>query len=159
MAGLITGSAATLLMAALEYLSKKNDPSEKLPLKAAVYTGLAYMFAVCCMLLLPFALIPTPLFALGGCPFFAAFVIFLFTFCVSVMRKEPFAPAFREMIFIQLRRRRRVVHDRLGRAASAWNFDVSSTKGKKKSPASERGIFSYVLPKRLLVTSLRLSSL
>ena len=99
MAGFITGSAATLSMAASEYLSKKNDPSEKQPLKAAVYTGLAYMFAVC-MLLAPFALISSPLLALGGCLLSAAFVIFLFTFYVSVVRKEPFAPAFREMIFI-----------------------------------------------------------
>ena len=55
---------------------------------------------VLALLLAPFALISCPLLALGGCLLSAAFVIFLFTFYVSVVRKEPFAPAFREMIFI-----------------------------------------------------------
>lgn len=99
MAGFITGSAATLSMAASEYLSKKNDPSEAHPLKAAVYTGFAYMFAVC-MLLAPYAMISNPLAALGGCLLSAALVIMLFTFYVSVVRKEPFLPAFGEMIAI-----------------------------------------------------------
>ncbi|MDO4561995.1 MAG: VIT1/CCC1 family protein [bacterium] len=99
MAGFITGSAATLSMAASEYLAKKNDPGEGRPLKAAVYTGIAYMFAVC-MLLVPYAFICSPLLALAGCLVNAALVIMLFTFYVSVVRKEPFAPAFREMICI-----------------------------------------------------------
>ncbi|MEG2183242.1 MAG: VIT1/CCC1 family protein [Cloacibacillus sp.] len=99
MAGFITGSAATLSMAASEYLSKKNDPHERHPLKAAVYTGLAYMFAVC-MLLMPYTFIGSPIMALGGCLFNAAIVIMLFTFYVSVVRKEPFMPAFTEMICI-----------------------------------------------------------
>lgn len=99
MAGFITGSAATLSMAASEYLSKKNDPGEHHPLKAAVYTGIAYMFAVC-MLLLPYTIINVPVLALAGCLFNAAVVIMLFTFYVSVVRKEPFLPAFSEMICI-----------------------------------------------------------
>ncbi|MEG1912131.1 MAG: VIT1/CCC1 transporter family protein, partial [Cloacibacillus sp.] len=82
-----------------EYLSKKNDPHERHPLKAAVYTGLAYMFAVC-MLLMPYTFIGSPIMALGGCLFNAAIVIMLFTFYVSVVRKEPFMPAFTEMICI-----------------------------------------------------------
>ena len=99
MAGFITGSAATLSMAASEYLAKKNDPGEHHPLKAAVYTGIAYMFAVC-MLLVPYAFISSPLAALASCLVNAAIVIMLFTFYVSVVRKEPFTPAFREMICI-----------------------------------------------------------
>ena len=99
MAGFITGSAATLSMAASEYLSKKNDTSESHPLKAAVYTGIAYMFAVC-MLLVPYTFINSPLLALAGCLFNAAAVILLFTFYVSVVRKEPLMPAFTEMICI-----------------------------------------------------------
>ncbi|MFQ8890139.1 MAG: VIT1/CCC1 transporter family protein [Bilophila wadsworthia] len=51
MAGFITGVAATLSMAASEYLSKKADTSEKHPLKAAVYTGVAYMITVAFLLL------------------------------------------------------------------------------------------------------------
>ena len=66
MAGFITGVAATLSMAASEYLSKKADTSEKHPLKAAVYTGVAYMITVA-FLLLPYIVFESPLVALGFC--------------------------------------------------------------------------------------------
>lgn len=99
MAGFITGSAATLSMAASEYLSKKNDPNEAHPLKAAVYTGIAYMLVVT-MLLIPYCCFANPLLALAFCLFNAALVILVFTFYVSVVRKEPFKPAFFEMVGI-----------------------------------------------------------
>lgn len=99
MAGFITGSAATLSMAASEYLSKKNDTTEKHPLKAAVYTGIAYMIVVT-MLLIPYAIFPTPLLSLTFCLVNAGLVILIFTFYVSVVRREPFKPAFFEMISI-----------------------------------------------------------
>ena len=99
MAGFITGSAATLSMAASEYLSKKNDPNEAHPVKAAVYTGIAYMIVVT-MLLIPYCVFASTLTALFFCLFNAALVILIFTFYVSVVRKEPFKPAFFEMIGI-----------------------------------------------------------
>ena len=99
MAGFITGSAATLSMAASEYLSKKNDPTESHPIKAAVYTGMAYMIVVT-MLLIPYCCFANPLAALFFCLFNAGLVILIFTFYVSVVRKEPFKPAFLEMIGI-----------------------------------------------------------
>ena len=99
MAGFITGSAATLSMAASEYLSKKNDPTEEHPVKAAVYTGIAYMIVVT-MLLIPYCIFAKPLYALFFCLFNAGMVIFIFTFYVSVVRKERFKPAFLEMISI-----------------------------------------------------------
>ena len=99
MAGFITGSAATVSMAASEYLSKKNDPSEEHPVKAAVYTGIAYMIVVT-MLLIPYCCFANPLTSLFFCLFNAGLVILVFTFYVSVVRKEPFKPAFLEMIGI-----------------------------------------------------------
>ena len=99
MAGFITGSAATFSMAASEYLSKKNDPSEEHPVKAAVYTGIAYMIVVT-MLLIPYCCFANPLTSLFFCLFNAGLVILIFTFYVSVVRKEPFKPAFLEMIGI-----------------------------------------------------------
>ncbi len=99
MAGFITGSAATLSMAASEYLAKKAEPGQEHPLKAAVYTGFAYMVTVT-MLLLPYFLISNPLIALAFCLFDAALVIFAFTFFVSVVRQTAFRPAFLEMICI-----------------------------------------------------------
>lgn len=99
LAGFITGVSATLSMAASEYLSKKADPSEKHPFKAAVYTGIAYLITVA-LLLLPYALFSSPFLALGGCLFNAACVIAAFTFFVSVVRRETFRPQFMEMITI-----------------------------------------------------------
>ncbi len=99
MAGFITGVAATLSMAASEYLAKKADPSEKHPLKAAIYTGMAYVFTVT-LLLLPYMLLSSPLVALGVCLCNAALIILGFTYFVSVVRKEPFLRGFTEMIVI-----------------------------------------------------------
>ena len=100
MAGFITGVAATLSMAASEYLSKKADTSEKHPLKAAVYTGVAYMITVAFLLLLPYIVFESPLVALGFCLFDAALIILGFTYFVSVVRKESFVRGFTEMITI-----------------------------------------------------------
>ena len=99
LAGFITGVAATLSMAASEYLSKKADTSEKHPLKAAVYTGVAYMITVA-FLLLPYIVFESPLVALGFCLFDAALIILGFTYFVSVVRKESFVRGFTEMITI-----------------------------------------------------------
>ena len=99
LAGFITGISATLSMATSEYLSKKADPSEKHPFKAAVYTGIAYLITLV-LLLVPYALFTSPFLALGGCLFNAACVIAVFTFFVSVVRREAFRPQFVEMITI-----------------------------------------------------------
>ena len=99
LAGFITGVAATLSMAASEYLSKKEDPNEKHPLKAACYTGCAYLFAVA-LLLTPYALTSSPLLALGLCLGNAALVILGFNLFVSVVRRKPFLRSFLEMLAI-----------------------------------------------------------
>ena len=99
LAGFITGVAATLSMAASEYLSKKSDPHENHPIKAAVYTGIAYLITVT-LLLLPYVLTSSPYLALGICLFTAACIIFVFTFFVSVVRREAFRPQFLEMLCI-----------------------------------------------------------
>ena len=99
LAGFITGVSATLSMAASEYLSKKADPSEKHPFKAAIYTGIAYLITVA-FLLLPYTMFSSPFLALGFCLFNAACIIAAFTFFVSVVRRETFRPQFMEMITI-----------------------------------------------------------
>lgn len=99
LAGFITGVAATLSMAASEYLARKADAGEKHPLKAALYTGTAYLFTVA-MLLFPYLVLSSPLGALVWCLADAALIILGFTYFVSVVRKEPFLPGFREMICI-----------------------------------------------------------
>ena len=99
LAGFITGVSATLSMAASEYLAKKADPEEKHPLKAAIYTGIAYLITVA-FLLLPYTMFSSPILALGFCLFNAACIIAAFTFFVSVVRREAFRPQFMEMICI-----------------------------------------------------------
>ena len=99
LAGFITGVSATLSMAASEYLAKKADPEEKHPLKAAIYTGIAYLITVA-FLLLPYTMFSSPILALGFCLFNAACIIAAFTFFVSVVRRESFRPQFMEMICI-----------------------------------------------------------
>lgn len=99
LAGFITGVAATLSMAASEYLSKKSDPGEKHPLRAAAYTGVAYLFTVA-LLLTPYAVFDTPLTALTFCLTNAALIIAGFTYFVSVVRKTSFFRGFAEMLSI-----------------------------------------------------------
>lgn len=99
LAGFITGVAATLSMAASEYLSQKSDEGEKHPLKAAGYTGIAYMFTVA-FLLLPYMLLSHPLVALAFCLGNAALIILGFTYFVSVVKRTSFVRGFTEMIVI-----------------------------------------------------------
>lgn len=99
LAGFITGVAATLSMASSEYLARKADQGEKHPLKAAAYTGMAYLIAVV-LLLIPYGICSTPLSALLFCLTNAALIILVFTFFVAVVRKQSFWRGFREMICI-----------------------------------------------------------
>lgn len=117
MAGFITGVAATLSMAASEYLSKKADPSEEHPLKAAVYTGIAYMITVA-LLLLPYMLLSSPLVALFFCLVIAGLIILGFTYFVSVVRKTSFLHGFLEMIGISFSVA--AISFLIGWAARAW---------------------------------------
>jgi VIT1/CCC1 family predicted Fe2+/Mn2+ transporter len=61
--GFITGIAASLSMASSEYLSQKSDRTREDPLRAAFYTGIAYIITVI-LLVSPFLLVPQPFAAL-----------------------------------------------------------------------------------------------
>ena len=64
-----------------------------------MYTGIAYMITVA-LLLLPYVVFTSPYAALACCLFNAACIICLFTFFVSVVRRESFRPQFVEMLSI-----------------------------------------------------------
>jgi VIT1/CCC1 family predicted Fe2+/Mn2+ transporter len=98
-AGLITGVAASLSMGSSEYLSKKSEGAAIDPMKAAVYTGLAYVATVA-LLILPFLVLASPYYALVFTLLFAVLVIFLFTFYMSVAGDLPFWKRFAEMLVI-----------------------------------------------------------
>lgn len=104
MAGLITGIAASLSMASSEYLSSKSEHlpgSDKSPLRAAAYTGAAYVLAVL-LLIVPYFVIPHLLFALGAALAIAVAIIAAFTFYISVAKDLRFWPRFWEMTLISL---------------------------------------------------------
>ena len=99
--GLITGIAASLSMAASEYLSTKQENTDKNPLKASIYTGIAYVFTVT-LLILPYLFFKNIYFCLGLVVVSALLVIFIFTFYISVAKKLNFKKRFLEMAGISL---------------------------------------------------------
>ena len=101
-AGLITGVAASLSMAASEYLSQRSDETTGTnPKKAAFYTGMTYIVTVA-LLILPFLLLTSPYVALVFTLVGAVLVIFVFTFYISVAKDLPFWKRFAEMAAISL---------------------------------------------------------
>ncbi len=103
-AGLVTGIAASLSMAASEYLSSKSEtdrPASKSPFKSALYTGGAYVGAVV-LLILPFFLLSPVFLALGVTLALAVGIIAAFTFYLSVAKDLRFKPRFLEMTAISL---------------------------------------------------------
>jgi len=100
-AGLITGIAASLSMAASEYLSVKSGENGQEPVKAALYTGAAYVLTVI-FLILPFFLCSSYLAALAFTLAVAILVILAFTYYISVARDMPFKRRFLEMAAISL---------------------------------------------------------
>lgn len=99
--GLIVGISASLSMSASEYLSTKAEEGERSPLKASIYTGLAYVITVF-LLVFPFFLISNPFIALSFSILFAVFVIAFFNFYLTVAKDKPFFKPFLEMILISL---------------------------------------------------------
>ena len=100
-AGLIMGVAASLSMAASEYLSQKSDGGSANPVKASLYTGVTYLVTVA-LLILPFLLLSNPYIALPITLISAVLVIFLFTFYISVAKDLPFIRRFGEMVAISM---------------------------------------------------------
>ncbi|MFQ6088165.1 MAG: VIT1/CCC1 transporter family protein [Candidatus Methanofastidiosia archaeon] len=101
MAGLITGIAASLSMAASEYLSTKTEEGTQNPFKASIYTGSAYVLTVL-FLIFPYFLFKNLYFCLGFAIFNAIIVIFIFTFYISVAKDISFKKRFSEMALISL---------------------------------------------------------
>ncbi|WP_292367998.1 VIT1/CCC1 transporter family protein [Methanoregula sp. UBA64] len=101
-AGLITGVAASLSMAASEYLSQRSDTTAGTsPKKAAIYTGLTYIVTVT-LLILPYLVLSNPYISLVCTLAGAVIVIFCFTFYISVAKDLPFYKRFAEMAVISL---------------------------------------------------------
>ena len=101
MTGLVTGIAASLSMAASEYLSSKSDGEEENAGKSALYTGLAYIFTVA-LLILPYLVLSSYVGALIWTLANAVIIILVFTYYISVAKDQPFCKRFLEMAGISL---------------------------------------------------------
>ena len=100
-AGFITGIAASLSMAASEYLSTKSEGSSRDPFKASAYTGSAYVMTGL-FLIFPYVIFTNYYFCLGLMLFNAIIVILIFTFYVSLAKDIPFWKRFSEMAVISI---------------------------------------------------------
>jgi len=99
--GSVTGIAAALSMAASSYLSTKSEETTKNPLKASVYTGVAYILTVM-VLIFPYLVLANYFVSLA-CTLVAAIgIIAAFNYYISVARGEPFKSRFLEMAGLSL---------------------------------------------------------
>jgi len=99
--GLITGIAASMSMAASEYLSTKQEETTKTPLKAAIITGIAYVATVI-LLISPYLIFKNIFVCLSFVVGVALFVILIFTYYISVAKELDFKKRFLEMAGISL---------------------------------------------------------
>lgn len=101
LSGLVTGIAASLSMAASEYLSTRSEETEKNPVRAAIYTGIAYVITVA-LLILPFLLLDNAYVALAITVTTSVAIIAIFNFYISVAKDLPFGRRFLEMAGLSL---------------------------------------------------------
>ncbi len=101
LSGLITGIAASMSMAASEYLSTRSEKTSKEPVRAAIYTGIAYIFTVS-LLVLPYLLIENYYIDLAITMTIAVLIIAVFNYYISVAKGESFKARFLEMAGLSL---------------------------------------------------------
>jgi VIT1/CCC1 family predicted Fe2+/Mn2+ transporter len=101
LSGLITGVAASLSMAASEYLSTRSENTDKRPVRAAVYTGIAYIITVT-LLILPYLILTNYYLCLGISLTIAVLIIAVFNYYISVAKGENFRKRFIEMASLSL---------------------------------------------------------
>jgi VIT1/CCC1 family predicted Fe2+/Mn2+ transporter len=101
LAGLITGIAASLSMAASEYLSTRAEQANARAFKSSLYTGGAYIFTVAC-LVLPYLVFSNYIVSLVFTIVAAILIILVFNFYISVAKDLPLKERFLEMAGISL---------------------------------------------------------
>jgi len=101
LSGLITGIAASMSMAASEYLSTRSEETSKHPVRAAIYTGIAYIITVA-LLVLPYLLFESYILDLIITLTIAVIIIAVFNYYISVAKGESFRTRFLEMAGLSL---------------------------------------------------------
>jgi VIT1/CCC1 family predicted Fe2+/Mn2+ transporter len=101
LSGLITGIAAAMSMSLSEYLSTRSEKTSKQPVRAAVYTGIAYIITVA-LLILPYLLFTNYYIDLILTLSVAVLIIAAFNYYISVATDESFRRRFLEMAGLSL---------------------------------------------------------
>jgi VIT1/CCC1 family predicted Fe2+/Mn2+ transporter len=101
LSGLITGIAASMSMAASEYLSTRSEDTNKHPVRAAIYTGIAYIITVA-LLVLPYLLFDNYILDLIITLTIAVIIIAVFNYYISVAKGGSFRARFTEMAGLSL---------------------------------------------------------
>ena len=101
LSGLITGIAASMSMAASEYLSTRSEQTTKHPVRAAIYTGIAYIITVA-LLVLPYLLFENYILDLIITLTTAVVIIAVFNYYISIAKGESFRARFIEMAALSL---------------------------------------------------------
>jgi vacuolar iron transporter family protein len=101
LSGLITGIAASMSMAASEYLSTRSEETSKHPVRAAIYTGIAYISTVA-LLVLPYLLFENYILDLIIALITAVVIIAVFNYYISIAKGESFRARFTEMAVLSL---------------------------------------------------------
>jgi VIT1/CCC1 family predicted Fe2+/Mn2+ transporter len=101
LSGLIMGIAASMSMAASEYLATRSEDTKKKPGRAAIYTGIAYICTVA-LLVMPYLLIDNYYVDLAITMAIAVTIIAVFNYYVSVAKSESFRARFLEMAGLSL---------------------------------------------------------
>lgn len=101
LSGLITGIAASMSMAASEYLSTTSEATDKHPVRAAIYTGIAYIVTVT-LLILPYLLLENEYLCLAISLTTAVVIIAVFNYYIAVAKGENFRKRFVEMAGLSL---------------------------------------------------------
>jgi VIT1/CCC1 family predicted Fe2+/Mn2+ transporter len=99
LAGIIAGIAGALSMSSSEYLSNKSEGNEDGAIKSAIFTGLAYLVAVV-FLVAPFLIFASPFVALAVAVADSIFVVFVYSYYISVANDQPFRKRFLEMVIL-----------------------------------------------------------
>ena len=99
LAGLITGVAGALSMASSEYLEKQSESNSPNPVKAAAYTGGAYLITGI-ILVAPYLLISNYLISLVVMLLLAFIIIFFFSFYSTFLFNQKFRSRFPQMLLM-----------------------------------------------------------
>jgi VIT1/CCC1 family predicted Fe2+/Mn2+ transporter len=99
LAGIIAGIAGALSMSSSEYLSNRSEGREEGAVKSAIFTGLAYLFAVV-FLVAPYLIFTSPFVALIVAVVDSVFVVFIYSYYISVANDQPFRRRFGEMVIL-----------------------------------------------------------